>query len=109
MSAVPPDRNTRFRLRHRVNLLLAERGFAVRVVDARNAAERETLGDYFLVDAHKRHIILQEHVNLYQLADEVGAFRLGEKPRASQRNSAPPDRWRTTGLRQHLSLPSPSH
>jgi hypothetical protein len=51
----------------------------MRLIIARNAAERERLGDYFLVDAHKRHIIVRDHVNLDRLADEVGALRPEEK------------------------------
>ena len=70
---------TRFALSHRVNLLLAESGAAMRIISARNPAVRETLGDYFLVDAHKRHIIVRDHVDLDWLADEVGALRPEEK------------------------------
>jgi hypothetical protein len=51
----------------------------MRIISARNPAERETLGDYFLVDAHKRHIIVRDHVDLDRLADEVGALRPEEK------------------------------
>jgi hypothetical protein len=79
MPRVPPHHNTRFALCYRVNLLLAERGALVRVVSARNPAERKVLGDYFLVDNRSRHIILRDHVDLDGLADEVAALRPGEE------------------------------
>jgi hypothetical protein len=48
------------------------------VFRARNSAERATLGDYFLVDAHKRHIIVRDHVYLDRLAAEMGALQTEE-------------------------------
>ena len=79
MPRVPPQHNTRFALCYRVNLLLAERGAAMRLVNARNPAERRVLGDYFLVDSLSRHVIIRDHVDLYGFADEVGALRAGEE------------------------------
>jgi hypothetical protein len=66
---------------NRLNHLLAERGATVRVVNARNPAEQNILGDYFLVDHLNRHRIIRDHVDLHQLADEIGALRPGEKAR----------------------------
>jgi hypothetical protein len=66
--------NGRLALRHRVNLLLAERGAAVRITETRSIAEREMLGDYFLVDYPRRHVIVRDHVDLYEFAREIGAL-----------------------------------
>ncbi len=63
-----------FILRVRVNRILAARGAGVRIAWARSAGERETLGDYFLVRYPDRHIIVRDHVDLYELAREVGAL-----------------------------------
>ena len=79
MPTVPPRRNPRFTLRHRVNLLLAERCADVRVVEARSTAEQKILGQYYLVHHLRRHIIIRDHVDLHRLADEIGALRPGEK------------------------------
>jgi hypothetical protein len=67
----------RFALRHRMNQLLAERGADVRIADARSAAEREMLGDYFLVGYPDRHVIVRDHVDLYAFAREIGALAGG--------------------------------
>ena len=69
----------RFALCFRVNQLLAESGAGMRLVSARSPAERKMLGDYFLVDNLSRHVILRDHVDLYEFADEVGALRPGEE------------------------------
>jgi hypothetical protein len=69
--------NGRLALRHRVNRVLAKRGADVRVVDARGAAERGMLGDYFLVGYPDRHIIIRDHVDLYAFAREIGALTGG--------------------------------
>jgi hypothetical protein len=74
-----PARNSRFTLRHRVNLLLAERGAPMRIVEARNNAERAILGEYYFVGHPNRHVIVRDHVDLYRFADEIGALRPGEK------------------------------
>ena len=66
--------NGRPALRRRVNRLLAKRGAEVRLADARSAAEREMLGDYFLVGYPNRHVIVRDRVDLYDLAREVGAL-----------------------------------
>jgi hypothetical protein len=75
---------TRFALSQRLNLLLAESGATTRVIRARNPAERATLGDYFLVDAHKRHIIVRDHVDLDRFAEEISALQTEENLGASQ-------------------------
>jgi hypothetical protein len=62
----------RFALRRRVNRLLAERGADVRV-----AAEREMLGDYFLVGYPDRHVIVRDHVDLHEFAREIDALEGG--------------------------------
>jgi hypothetical protein len=94
---------TRFALSQRLNLLLAESGATTRVIRARNPAERATLGDYFLVDAHKRHIIVRDHVDLDRFADEISAL---QKSRGQPGNAlgGSPGRWRTTGPREHSVL-----
>ena len=69
-----PARNSRFTLRHRLNLLLAERGAPMRIVEARNNAERAILGDHYFVGHPNRHVIVCDHVDLYRLADEIGAL-----------------------------------
>ena len=51
MLKIPREGNGSFALRLRVNRLLAERGADVRIAEAHSAAEREMLGDYFLVGA----------------------------------------------------------
>lgn len=65
--------STRFALRFRLNQLLAERGDTVRIVESRNPAERNVLGDYYLVDNPNRHIIVRDHIDLYEFAQEIGA------------------------------------
>jgi hypothetical protein len=69
--------NGRSALRRRVNHLLAERGADVRMSEARGAAEREMLGDYFLVAYPDRHVIARDHVDLYEFAREIGALERG--------------------------------
>jgi hypothetical protein len=69
--------SSRLALRRRVNRLLAKRGAEVRITDARSAAERETLGDYFLVRYPDRHVIVRDHVDLYDFAREIGALEGG--------------------------------
>ena len=66
--------NTRFALRYRVNLLLADRSAPMRVVGARSAAERKMLGRVF-----PGGVIVRDHVDLYELVNEMGALRPGEK------------------------------
>jgi hypothetical protein len=66
--------NGRLALCHRVNPLLAERAAAVRITETRSVAERKMLGDYFLVDYHHRHVIVRDHVDLYEFAREIGAL-----------------------------------
>src|SRR6185437_8716525 len=63
---IPPATSTRFALRFRLNQLLAERGDTVRIVESRNPAERNVLGDYYLVDNPNRHIIVRDHIDLYE-------------------------------------------
>ena len=60
-----------------MNQLLAERGADVRIADARSAAERRMLGDYFLVRYPNRHVIACDHVDLYEFAREIGALEGG--------------------------------
>ena len=49
MPKIPSEGSGHFALRRRVNRLLAERGADVRIAETHSAAEREILGDYFLV------------------------------------------------------------
>ena len=69
--------NGHYALRRRVNHLLAERGANVRISEARGAAEREMLGDYFLVAYPDQHVIARDHVDLYEFAREIGALEGG--------------------------------
>ena len=71
--------NGRGALRRRVNQLLAERGAEVRISEARGAAEREMLGDYFLVGYPDRHAVIRDHVDLYDFAREIGAMEAGAR------------------------------
>ena len=73
MPRIPPATSTRFALRFRLNQLLAERGDTVRIVESRNPAERNVLGDYYLVDNPNRHIIVRDRIDLYEFAQEIGA------------------------------------
>jgi hypothetical protein len=59
--------------------MLAERGAAIRVVNARNPAEREILGGYYLVDQLSPHIVIRDHIDLYKLAEEIGALRSADE------------------------------
>ena len=61
----------------RVNQLLAEQGAAARIVEARNAAEREMLGYYIMVGYPDRHIVVRDNVDLYELAHELSALEGG--------------------------------
>ena len=63
---------SRLALRHKVNRVLAERGIDVRIAVARSVAERNMLGEYYLVDRLKRHLILRDHVELHEFAQEIG-------------------------------------
>jgi hypothetical protein len=72
MPKFPAGSLSRLALRYQVNRVLAERGVDVRIVDARNATERIMLGDSYLVDRLKRHVIVRDHVDLYELAQEIG-------------------------------------
>jgi hypothetical protein len=72
MPKFPAGSLSRLALRYQVNRVLAERGVDVRIVDARNATERIMLGDSYLVDRLKRHVIVRDHVDLYELAREIG-------------------------------------
>ncbi len=72
MPKFPAGGLNRLALRHQVNRVLAERGVDVRIADARSAAERNMLGDYYLVERLKRHVILRDHVDLHQFAQEIG-------------------------------------
>jgi hypothetical protein len=74
-----PSRTTRLGLHHRVNQLLAEHGADVRLSSARGLAERQMLGDYFLVDHRDRHVIVRDHVDLDEFARDIGALGSGEK------------------------------
>jgi hypothetical protein len=69
--------NGRLALRRRVNQLLADRGADMRIAAARSAAERDMVGDYFLVGYPKRHVIARDHVDLYEFAREIGALEGG--------------------------------
>ena len=69
--------NGRSALRRRVNQLLTERGADMRIAEARTAAERDMLGDYFLVRYPNRHVIARDHVDLYEFAREIGALEGG--------------------------------
>jgi hypothetical protein len=66
---------SRLALRYQVNRVLAERGADVRIVGARNATERTMLGDSYLVDRLQRHVIIRDHVDLHELAQEIGVSR----------------------------------
>ena len=77
MLKIPRQGNGSFALRLRVNRLLAERGADVRIAEAHSAAEREMLGDYFLVGYPKRHVIVRDHVDLPEFAREIGALENG--------------------------------
>jgi hypothetical protein len=59
-------------VRHQVNRVLAERGVDVCLVNARSVAERNMLGDYYLVERLKRHVVIQDHVDLHKFAQEIG-------------------------------------
>jgi hypothetical protein len=72
MPKFPAGSLSRLALRHQVNRALAERGVDLRIVDARNATERTMLGDCYLVDRFKRHVIVRDHVDLYELAQQIG-------------------------------------
>ena len=72
MPKFPAGSVNRLALRHEVNRVLAERGVNVRIVDARNVAERNMLGDYYLVERLKRHVVIQDHVDLHKFAHEIG-------------------------------------
>jgi hypothetical protein len=72
MPKFPAGSLSRLALRYQVNRVLAERGVDVRIVDARNVTERAMLGDSYLVDRLKHHVIVRDHVDLYQLAQEIG-------------------------------------
>ena len=58
--------------------LLAERGANVRISEARGAAEREMLGDYFLVAYPDRHVVARD-LDLYEFAREIGALETGAR------------------------------
>ena len=72
MPKFPDGSLSRLALRHEVNRVLAERGADLRIADARSVAERNMLGDYYLVDRLKRHVILRDHVDLQEFAQEIG-------------------------------------
>jgi len=74
MPKIPSEGSGHFALRRRVNRLLAERGADVRIAETHSAAEREILGDYFLVRYPNRHVIVRDHVDLYEFAREIGAL-----------------------------------
>jgi hypothetical protein len=63
---------SRLALRYQVNRVLAERGADVRIVGARNATERTMLGDSYLVDRLQPHVIVRDHVDLHEFAQEIG-------------------------------------
>ena len=67
--------NGRSALRRRVNHLLGERGADVRISEARGAAEREMLGDFFAYP--DRHVIVRDHVDLHEFAREIDALEGG--------------------------------
>jgi hypothetical protein len=77
MPKIPSESKGRAALRRRVNRLLAERGADVRISEPRGAAEREMLGDYYLVDYPDRHVIVRDHVDLHEFAREIGAVEGG--------------------------------
>jgi hypothetical protein len=72
MPKFPASSLSRLALRYQVNRVLAERGVDVRIVDARNVKERTMLGDSYLVDRLKRHVIVRDHVDLHKFAQEIG-------------------------------------
>ncbi len=80
MPKLPARSASRLALQNRLNQFLAERGAEMRVVYARSVAERHVLGEYFLVDHLKRHVIIRDHVDLHEFAREVGALRPEESP-----------------------------
>jgi hypothetical protein len=48
------------------------------VLSARAAPQSgKCWGEYFLVDANKRHVILRDHIDLYELINEIGAIATG--------------------------------
>jgi hypothetical protein len=51
----------------------------VRITEARSAAEREMFGNYFLVRYPDRHVIVRDHVDLYEFAREIGALEAGAR------------------------------
>jgi hypothetical protein len=77
MPKIPAESSSRFALRRYVNQLLTERGADVRIIEARSVAQRELLGDHFLVGHPNRHIIVRDHVDLYDFAREIGALDVG--------------------------------
>lgn len=72
MPKFPAGSLSRLALRYQVNRVLAERGIDVCIVDARTVTERNMLGDSYLVDRLKRHVIIRDHVDLHELAQEIG-------------------------------------
>ena len=72
MPRLPAGSLSRLALRHQVNRVLAERGVDLRIADARSGAERNILGDCYLVDRLKRHVIICDHVDLHEFAQEIG-------------------------------------
>jgi hypothetical protein len=80
MPKIPVKSNSLSAVRRRVNHLLGERGADLRIAYARSAAEREMLGDCFLVGHPDRHVIVRDHVDLYEFAREIGALEGGLNP-----------------------------
>jgi hypothetical protein len=74
MPRTPSEGSGHFALRRQLNRLLAERGADVRIAEAHSAADREMLGDYFLVGYPNRHVIVRDHVDLHEFAREIGAL-----------------------------------
>jgi hypothetical protein len=73
MPKFPAGSLNRLALRNQMNRVLSERGIDLRIVDARNVTERNMLGDYYLVDRLKRHVIIRDHVDLHEFARRSGS------------------------------------
>ena len=106
MPKFPAGSLSRLALRSQVNRALAERGADVRIVEARNATERTMLGDSYLVDCLKRHVIVRDHVDLHDFARAIGLASSwpGAAPQTgSVLSMAPEADAAVVGLRRDLS------
>lgn len=72
MPKFPAGSLNRIALRDQVNRVLVERSLDLRVAEARSVAERKILGDYYLVHRFQRHVVIRDHVDLHEFAQEIG-------------------------------------